>query len=231
MSEFEGTDVSVPRGERLVLANLRFCLERGEVLVLRGANGAGKSTLLRVMEGLVRPQSGTVMWRGRGIFAEADAHRARLRYLGHTDGLKAALTARENLEFAASLDESASLDKTSSFNESGSLDKISLGVVEDALARWGLARIAETPTRWLSAGQRRRTALARLSLAPRALWLLDEPASVLDAEGVERLSEAVGVHAASGGIAVVAAHGAVALRGAREMTIVTPEGGTAGASP
>ena len=219
MSEFEGTDVSVPRGERLVLANLRFCLARGEVLVLRGANGAGKSTLLRVMAGLVRPQSGTLMWRGRSIVADADAHRARLRYLGHTDGLKAALTARENLEFAASLDEAASLDK------------IGQGVVEGALARWSLARIAETPTRWLSAGQRRRTALARLSLAPRALWLLDEPASVLDAEGVERLSEAVAVHAAAGGIAVVAAHGAIVLRGAREMTIRAPHGGAAGASP
>ena len=225
MSEFEGTDVSVPRGERLVLANLRFCLARGEVLVLRGANGAGKSTLLRVMAGLVRPQSGTLMWRGRSIFADADAHRARLRYLGHTDGLKAALTARENLEFAASLDKAASRDKAAS------LDKIGQGVVEGALARWSLARIAETPTRWLSAGQRRRTALARLSLAPRALWLLDEPASVLDAEGVERLSEAVAVHAAAGGIAVVAAHGAIVLRGAREMTIRAPHGGAAGASP
>ncbi|MFN0042196.1 MAG: heme ABC exporter ATP-binding protein CcmA, partial [Alphaproteobacteria bacterium] len=167
MSVFEGTDLSVPRGERLVLANLRFCLARGEVLVLRGANGAGKSTLLRVMAGLVRPRSGTIMWQGRGVHADADAHRARLRYLGHTDGLKAALTARENLEFAASLDEPAGLDKAASLNMSGQ------GVVEGALARWGLARIAGTPARWLSAGQRRRTALARLSLAPRALWLLD----------------------------------------------------------
>lgn len=187
---FTGRGLTCARGERIVFRALDFSLSPGGALVLAGRNGAGKTSLLRLMAGLLPPADGALAWDGAPL--DADAHRMRLRYVGHDDALKGALTVRENLSFAAAFDGD--------------------GNVGGALDHFGLVAQAETPARLLSAGQRRRAALARLLLAPRALWLLDEPGASLDATGTGTLSAAIAAHRARGGMAVLAAHGTPPVR-------------------
>jgi heme exporter protein A len=173
------------RGERLVFRDLDFTVAAGGALVLTGANGSGKSTLLRLLAGLVRPVAGRLLWCGEDALADLPSHAARLTYLGHLDAVKPGLTVAENLRFAA---------------------RISGGVVDDALAALGLAELADVPARFLSAGQRRRLALARLGLSKAPLWLLDEPTVGLDAASLDRLGALLRTHRARGGIVVAATH-------------------------
>lgn len=196
MTLFEGRDLVCQRGERLVFAGLGFALGTGGALVLRGPNGSGKSSLLRLMAGLLRPAEGRLSWGEQPVSGDPEAHRARLRYLGHLDGVKPALTAAENLAVWAAL-RGAGRDG-----------------VPAALDRVGLARLAEAPARLLSAGQRRRLALARLFLGPADLWLLDEPTVGLDEDGVARLQDGLADHRRSGGRAAIATHAALDLPGA-----------------
>lgn len=176
---------------------LDFTLPPGGALVLAGRNGAGKTSLLRLMAGLLPPAGGALEWDTAPL--DPDTHRARLRYVGHADALKAALTVRENLSFWAAFDGG--------------------GDVDAALAGFGLAARAEASARFLSAGQRRRASLARLLLAPRALWLLDEPGASLDAAGIETLSRAIDAHRARGGMVVLSAHGAPPVSGYETLDI------------
>ena len=169
---------------------LDLALSAGEALVLRGPNGSGKSSLLRLIAGLLPPAEGSVAWQGMPIGAE---HRTRLHYIAHADALKPALSACESLTFAAAL--------------AGGTTQI-----HSALAAFDLVHLAALPTRFLSAGQRRRAALARLLASPRPLWLLDEPGVGLDRASRDRLELAIDSHRAGGGIVVVATHGDVAVR-------------------
>ncbi|MFO1068901.1 MAG: heme ABC exporter ATP-binding protein CcmA [Geminicoccaceae bacterium] len=180
------------RGGRLVFEHLELSLAAGEALVLRGPNGSGKSTLLRLLSGLLPPAAGTVSWDGEDVARDPATHRARLHYLAHADALKTALSPRENLAFAADL-------------AGGAAD------VGSALAAFDLGPLADLPVRFLSAGQRRRTALARLLATVRPLWLLDEPGVGLDQASRGRLEAAIAAHRRQGGIAVVATHGDVAV--------------------
>ncbi len=194
----EARDLACLRGERIVFAGLSFALPAGAALLLTGANGAGKSTLLRILSGLLRPADGAVYWRGQDIAADPAAHAARLRYLSHQDALKPALTVAENLAFFAALWG---------------------GAVAPALDAVALASLAELPARVLSSGQKRRLALARLALAPAALWLLDEPSTGLDAASVARLGPLLAAHRAAGGIVVAATHLPLPLPDARELRL------------
>lgn len=170
-----------------------FTLAAGDALVLRGPNGSGKSSLLRLLAGFLRPAAGDLAWSDAAIAADPPAHRGRLHYVGHADGIKPALSVRENLAFAAAL--------------AGSSDR----GIEDALHGFGLTDLAEVPCLLLSAGQKRRAALARLLAVPRPLWLLDEPGVGLDAANRARLEQAVAGHRAGGGIAVLASHGDIGI--------------------
>jgi heme exporter protein A len=181
------------RGERAVLSGLSFALASGEALALTGPNGAGKSTLLRALALLPRPSGGTVLWDGEDVAAEPEAHRARLVYLGHRDALKPALSARENLAFAARL---------RGFDDRAAIDA--------ALETVALTAIADLPARVLSQGQRRRAALARLALAPPPLWLLDEPVAGLDAASERAFARMLARHLDAGGMAVIATHAPIA---------------------
>lgn len=194
----EARDLACIRGDRAVFAGLSFALPRGAALLLTGANGAGKSTLLRLLAGLLPPAEGAVLWRGADTAAEPEAHAARLRYLSHQDALKPALTVAENLAFFA---------------------RLHGGEVLPALTALGLDALADLPARVLSSGQRRRLALARLALAPAALWLLDEPTTGLDAASVERLRPLLAAHRAAGGIIVAATHIPLPLAGAEELRL------------
>lgn len=192
MSAFEGQNLSCVRGGRVVFARLDFALPSGGALVLAGPNGSGKSSLLRLMAGLSPPVAGRLTWSGEAVADDPAAHRRRLHYVGHLDGIKPALTARETLVTAAGLR-----------GDGDALDAAAGG----ALAVMGIARLAEVPARYFSAGQRRRLALARLFASPAPLWLLDEPRTALDAEATAHLDQAMVRHRGEGGMIVVALHG------------------------
>jgi len=186
------------RGERLVFRDLSFTVAVGGALVLAGANGSGKSTLLRLLAGLVRPMAGRLLWNGEDALADLPAHAARVSYLGHLDAVKPGLTAAENLAFAA---------------------RIGRGTVDRALATLGLEELADVPARFLSAGQKRRVALARLALSAAPLWLLDEPTVGLDAASQALMGAILMAHRAHGGIVVAATHVPLPLDGTAELCL------------
>ena len=177
------------RGERQVLHDVSFALRPGEFLQVLGPNGAGKSTLLRVLCGLLPAESGDVRWRGTALTANRAAFVSELVYLGHLNAIKPDLTALENLRYLAGL-------------------RLRLTVQEcrTALEHVGLGHSVGTTARALSAGQKRRLALARLTLERALLWILDEPATHLDAEGVETVETLLRAHLSQGGVVVAAAH-------------------------
>lgn len=176
------------RAGRLVFRDVALALQSGQALSLRGANGSGKSSLLRMLAGLLAPSAGAICWAGRDIAEDRDGHRGRVGYLGMLDALKPALTVTENLAFHAALHGG---EPTSA---------------QHAIDAVGLAKLAATPARRLSQGQRRRVAIARLLVQRSPLWLLDEPTLALDQDGLARLGKAISAHLASGGIAVIATH-------------------------
>jgi heme exporter protein A len=192
----EGRAIAAFRGERLVLRDLSFAVADGEALLLLGPNGSGKSTLLRLLAGLKRPDAGDLLWDGADALADLPGHAGRVAYLGHLDAIKAGLTAAENLAFVA-----------------GGRP------VAPALAALGLEGLAELPARMLSAGQRRRLALARLPLSPARLWLLDEPTLGLDTASLDRLGALLAAHRAAGGMVVAATHLDLPLPDARSLRL------------
>jgi len=194
----EAEELACWRAERLVFAGLSFKLTPGEALLLTGANGAGKSSLLRVLAGLIPAAEGVLRWNGEDALDDRVAHGARLRYLGHQDALKPALSATENLDFYA---------------------RLHGGDVATALDALGLTPLAELPARVLSSGQKRRLALARLALAPCGLWLLDEPTVGLDVASVARLGPLLVAHRARGGMVIAATHLPLPLPDARELRL------------
>ncbi len=175
------------RGGQRLFGPLDTALSPGAALLVRGPNGAGKSTLLRIFAGLLAPMAGIVRAN------------AALRYLGHHDAVKPALTVAENLVFWRR------------FHGTGSSDA--------ALAAVGLDRLAATPARYLSAGQRRRLALARALDPAAAVWLLDEPTNGLDAASIAGLEAVLGRHRKGGGAVVVATHAALGLPEAQSLEL------------
>jgi len=198
-------DLACRRGARLVFAGVWFRLPPGGTLVLTGANGSGKSSLLRLMAGLLAPAAGRLSWGAVPVAADLAAHHARLHYVGHQDAVKPTMTGRETLAFWAAL--------------RGRRLPSAAPVINDALAALALDAVADWPCRWLSAGQRRRLALARLLVAPAPLWLLDEPTSALDDDGQTRLEQAILAHRAAGGRVVLATHAALALDAAATIAL------------
>ena len=186
------------RGERLVFRDLSFAVPAGGALVLLGANGSGKSTLLRLLAGLVRPIAGRLLWNGEDALADLPAHAARVTYIGHLDAVKPGLTAAENLAFAAHMGQ---------------------GAVDDALDAMNLGDLAEVPARYLSAGQKRRLALARLALSAAPLWLLDEPTVGLDTASQALVGAVLTAHRGRGGIVVAATHVPLPMQAAAELRL------------
>jgi len=182
-------DIELWRGERQVLAGVSFVLSPRECLHVVGPNGSGKTTLLRVVTGLLEPERGGVEWGGRPTRAQRDAWSASFSYLAHSDGLKPELTARENLAF-----------------EIGLRRDVRQAELDQALARVGLGSAGDQAAGILSAGQRRRLALARVVLAATPLWILDEPYTNLDSHGAALVSDLIARHLEAGGAALVAAH-------------------------
>jgi len=201
MTDFTGLRLTCLRGERLVFVGLTFQLAAGGALVLAGPNASGKSSLLRLMASLLRPWRGELRWNGAPVADDLDAHRARLRYVGHLDAIKPMLTAEETLGFWAPSQSRLTPAKQA----------------RQALERFGLDRLATVPTRYFSAGQKRRLNLARLLLAPARLWLLDEPTVGLDHAAIVQLGEVLAEHRSAGGMVVAATHTDLPLPGADHL--------------
>lgn len=207
MSAIEGiamrlsaNNIAIERGGRSILAGLSFEARAGAALVLVGPNGAGKSTLLRAIAGFLPLSAGAFALEGgaREASIGEQAH-----YLGHADALKSALTAGENLAFW-----SGALGSDSSS-----------GAWRGALQRLGLAHVADFPVGALSAGQKRRVALARLLVAPRPLWLLDEPTTALDVAAQGLFGGIMREHLGGGGLIVAATHAPLGLEGAETLAL------------
>lgn len=187
------------RDERWIFRGLSFTLTAGGALLVRGRNGAGKSTLLRLLAGLAPPTEGRISWEGGAIGADPAAHAARVAYLGHLDGVKGALSVEDNLLLPGLAQSPAAR--------------------REALRTFGLLPLAAFPARFLSAGQRRRLALARLLLKGAALWLLDEPATGLDAASLATFGEVCAAHRSRGGLIVATTHQPLPLAGVRELAL------------
>ncbi len=196
MSEatLEGKHLHLWRGERHVLRGVNFTVAAGQCLQLTGPNGSGKTSLLRTICGLSYPEAGSVHWRGEDIRQDLPAFHAQMTYLGHEPPLKMELTARENLKYWIGV------RRRSSDRE-----------MAQALEQVGGDRWADRPVHTLSAGQKRRVALAGLLLSAVSLWLLDEPTTNLDVDGQRQVGTLIEEHLASGGLAVVAVHHALQM--------------------
>jgi heme exporter protein A len=192
--ELVGENLSCRRGGRLIFTGLDVRLAAGGVLLLTGSNGSGKSSLLRLLATLIEPATGSLLWGAAAVADDAARYRMALHYVGHLDAAKPALTPRETLAFWSIMRGSAA------------------PAVDGALAAFGLEAVADWPCRWLSAGQRRRLALARLVAAPAPVWLLDEPTAALDSQSEARLVATIAAHRAAGGRAVIATHQPIAIQ-------------------
>jgi heme exporter protein A len=179
----EASALTAIRGGRVLFRDLGFRVEAGSALCIEGANGVGKTSLLRMIAGFLSPALGMIRI---GDVADADERGKQVGWLGHHDAVKPQMTVRENLVFFARL--------------YGGVN------VETAMAQVGLTRLADLPGQYLSAGQKKRVALARLALSARPLWLLDEPLASLDTAGKKIAADLIAAHCASGGIAIVATH-------------------------
>ena len=192
---FEALDLHCVRHDRTLFAGLGFTLTPGQILQVEGPNGSGKTSLLRMLCGLLLPAQGEVRWRGVDIQAQRAEFLADVAYVGHLHGIKEDLTPRENLRMAQSLGRA---------RDSVSLDQV--------LEQVGLYGFEDLPARTLSAGQRRRVALARLLVLDAHLWVLDEPFTALDRIGKALIESLLEMHSRNGGIAVLTTHQPVELK-------------------
>jgi len=187
---FKADGLTCIRGQRVVFSDLSFAIPPGTATVLRGPNGSGKSSLLRLVAGLLKPATGTMRWGDEAARPDPEFHRRQVGFVGHQDAIKPAFTVGENLRHWHAI-----LGGTP--GEAG---------ITDALAAHDLSHLADLPARLLSAGQRRRLNIARLSIVPRQLWLLDEPTVSLDQDSVARLEVCLRRHLETQGSALIATH-------------------------
>jgi heme exporter protein A len=201
----EARGLSFLRNEEPIFGPLDFALHAGEVVLMEGANGAGKTSLLKVLSGLLEPSAGEILLQGEPLTLARLSHQVAL--LGHLLGLKMDLSALENLRFAIGL------------------GGLKAGITpHQALLSVGLEGFEDVPLRQLSAGQKKRVALARLLLVPAGLWLLDEPYANLDREGIELVNRLLDAHARRGGAALITSHGAYAYTSGTPRRIVLRAG-------
>jgi len=182
-------DLSCERGGRQVFSGLSFAVAEGEGLSLTGPNGSGKTSLLRLIAGFLTPAAGSIQLEGQDDELTIGQY---CHYVGHLDGLKHAMSVAENLEFWA--------------------EYLGQGSVTEALEAFELERLRDLPAALLSAGQKRRLALARLVLIPRPVWLLDEPSVSLDRRSVKKLTQLMGRHLKAGGIVLASSHTDMGLK-------------------
>ncbi|MGR5235479.1 cytochrome c biogenesis heme-transporting ATPase CcmA [Vibrio alfacsensis] len=186
----EVSNLTAIRDERVLFENLQFEIKPGELVQIEGRNGTGKTTLLRIVTGLGDREEGIIKWKGEVVEKSRDVFHQDLLFLGHQTGVKRELTALENLRFYQSIHNNRSSDEE----------------IFAALTQVGLAGREDVPVAQLSAGQQRRVALARLWLSSQILWILDEPLTAIDKQGVKVLESLFASHADNGGIVILTTH-------------------------
>jgi len=201
----QAESLACERGGRLLFKSLEFALSPGTLLRVAGPNGAGKTSLLRILCGIAHPAAGRVLWSGEDAHALGEEYTRRLLYLGHLSAIKEDLSPRENLRFALRL---AGLETPPA-------------ALAAALVQLGLAGREDVPARYLSQGQKRRAALARLALAQTLpLWILDEPLAALDVDAIDTVIALVSAQLDAGGIVVLTTHQDVAFAQANILHVV-----------
>ncbi len=199
----EARALTCVRGERQLFQDLNFTVSNGDCLHVRGENGVGKTSLLRLLTGLSKPDSGEVLWNALSITKESSDYHRALLFLGHRDALKEDLTALENLQLYAALDDIHLPD-----------DKALA-----ALWRFGLRGREHLPVNCLSAGQKRRVLMARMLTSQAKLWVLDEPFNALDTHAVQALQGLIAEHLEQGGLVVLTSHQEVSLPHVRVLDL------------
>jgi heme exporter protein A len=191
--KLEAKELTCVRGERTLFSGLNLEVNAGECLHVRGENGVGKTSLLRLLSGLSKPESGKIIWGAQPISSDINAFHRELLFLGHRDALKEELTALENLQMYAALDDVA----------------LSMEAAIAALVRFGLRGREYLPVHCLSAGQKRRVLMARMLTRAARLWILDEPFNALDVRAVSELEGLITEHLSMGGLVVLTSHQAI----------------------
>jgi heme exporter protein A len=199
-------DLACSRGYRDLFAGLCLQVQPGEILRVEGRNGSGKTSLLRILAGLAQPVSGDVLWNGTRIHDPLTDYFQNLLYIGHKPGIKYELTAIENLCLSRALFGTRS--------ENG---------IEEALYQIGLYGFEDMPAAMLSAGQKRRVALAQLFLTQAKLWILDEPYTSLDVAAVALLEEQFRLHVQAGGMLIMTSHQPVNIAGCVTKRLALPD--------
>lgn len=198
-NQLRADDLACLRGDLLLFENLHLEVGAGQLLQIEGPNGSGKTSLLRILAGLTLPEDGEVSWNGTPIRRQRSEYAMALHYIGHQAALKSGLTVSENLRFNAGL--------MGGRNIAAALETI------------GIHGHADQHAHTLSAGQQRRTALARLLLRPAPLWILDEPYTALDVAGVELVTKLIKTHVDGGGIVIMTSHQPIPLPGLRRLRL------------
>tara|TARA_B100001142_G_C14253295_1_gene624080 strand:- start:14 stop:640 length:627 start_codon:yes stop_codon:yes gene_type:complete len=189
----QAASLTCVKGDHVLFDHLDLSIHPGQIYQISGANGTGKTCLLKILAGLSPPEEGAVFWNGEPIQRHPDKFRSLLAYLGHSIGLKLDLTPTENLEFWSSLYGASQTP------------------LADALIRVGLKDQAHIACRYLSAGQRRRAAIARFQINDALVWILDEPLTALDSSGIKSVCQTIDAHLDRGGLVVITSHQPITL--------------------
>jgi heme exporter protein A len=203
MNFLDVQNLSCVRGERTLFKGISVQVNAGELLYVRGENGVGKTSLLRLLVGLAKPVAGQIYWKGSPAQSCQEEFRKDMLYLGHHGALKGELSALENLKFSAALD-------GQELQEQEALS---------ALALFGLKGRERLPVEWLSAGQKRRVLLARLTLRKATLWILDEPLNALDVKATQFLLDMIREHLRQQGAVIMTSHQPFELPNIKELVL------------
>ena len=182
-------EITCIRGQRALFADLNLTISTGEILHIQGSNGSGKTSLLRILCGTSQPDSGTVLWQSEDIRTCRSTYCEHLAYIGHNNGIKLELTPSENLSCLAAI---------KGFAADSQIDL--------ALTQSGLSRERDIPCIHLSAGQRRRVAIAWLFMTQASIWILDEPLTAIDQDGIDIVKNRFSQHLEDGGLIVLTGH-------------------------
>ncbi len=194
MNQLSVQSIYTIRDDRILFDDFSFDATDGEIIQIKGANGCGKTSLLKILSGLLLPQQGNVLWNGEAIAQQKIRYYQSLLYIGHENGIKSELTVVENLEIFAAL------------------NPVSAAItIEAAVDQVGLSGFEEVYVSRLSAGQKRRVAMAKLYLSQTSLWLLDEPFAAIDYQGVEMIEQFFLKQVAQSGMVIFTSHQALAI--------------------